>query len=282
MAEVHELQQRLLAAQNADGGWAFRAGGSSWTEPTALALLALGLSSQTADSRAVAWLVKHQNTDGGWPPSGAIPTSTWVTSLCVLALPKTQEHHERLRSATGWLTRAVNPEVSPLKQLLSRAGIPPSKAPGGSPWFPGTAGWVIPTSLSILALLRMNASVATVRQSQSYLLSHRCPDGGWNHGGSPFQRESPASYPETTGLALLSLAHTSPAELRPALRLGEFFLQQPGSLEGWSWLRMGLLAHGCRLEQSGVRPPPRSTRDISLLLLALAAGDAQNPLFLTS
>lgn len=293
MAEVEELQQQLLTAQNADGGWAFQpgrssSGRSSWTEPTALSLLALNLPNvdnppkDVPRARAIAWLAKHQNIDGGWPPTGTVPTSTWVTSLCVLALPKTAEHQPRLRNATEWLMRAINPQLSPLRQLFLRAGIPSAKDPGGSPWYPGTAGWIIPTSITLLALSQMNAPASYLTESQSFLLSHRCPDGGWNHGGSLFRSENSPSYPETTGLALLALAHFSTSDLQPAVRLSQSFLQHPESLEALSWLQMGLLAHSIQPQTPSRLPPPHGIRDIALRLLAVAAMNGPNPLLLTT
>ena len=81
-AEEKLLQQKLLAYQNADGGWGYGKG-SSWTEPTALALLALPIRSE-ARAQASSWLRKMQNPDGGWPPQPSVAESTWVTSLAVL------------------------------------------------------------------------------------------------------------------------------------------------------------------------------------------------------
>jgi hypothetical protein len=154
MAEVDELQHRLLAAQNLDGGWPFLSG-SSWTEPTALALLALESHNDLGSGRdrALSWLVKRQQADGGWAPNDAVQTSTWVTSLVVLALAEVREHAGHSQRAVGWVAGQVYPAASAFQQLLSRVlGISPPKMPGSSPWFPGTAGWVAPTAMSILAL----------------------------------------------------------------------------------------------------------------------------------
>lgn len=255
MAEVDELQRQLLASQNPDGGWPF-ARGSSWTEPTALASLALRLHqhSSRACQAAVSWLERRQNADGGWRPNDAVPTSTWVTSLAILALPNPGE------TAAAWL--AANTYLKS----------------GGSPWFPGTAGWVIPTAVSILAFSKLDRTrfASQIEQSRRYLLSRRCRDGGWNHGGSSFRSENANSYPETTGIALLALAGVPSEQLTAAFRLSDDFLRHPGSAEGLAWLQMGLIAQGRKVVDSQPRRAPRTIRDISLRILALAALDGQN------
>jgi squalene cyclase len=77
MAEAGELQRKLLEAQNADGGWGYE-NGSSWTEPTALALLALEAQQIKGSvyERARAWLRSKQRIDGGWSPGPSVNTST--------------------------------------------------------------------------------------------------------------------------------------------------------------------------------------------------------------
>jgi hypothetical protein len=286
MAEADELQHQLLVAQNADGGWPFRTG-SSWTEPTALALLALESRDELgkARDRALSWLVGRQRADGGWAPNDTVQTSTWVTSLAVLALARAHEHAVRAQRAVGWVAGQMYPDVSAFQQFLSRVlGIGPPKMPGSSPWFPGTAGWVAPTAMSILALSQAayltnhQELVALVKHGQAYLLSRRCCDGGWNHGGSKFRSENATSYPEMTGLALLALEGVPALELAPALRLGDAFLRHPDSPEALSWLQMGLLAHGRTVEVRKVCMPIRTIRDTSLRLLALAAGNGKNRL----
>jgi hypothetical protein len=202
---------------------------------------------------AASWLERRQNTDGGWPPNDAVPASTWVTSLAILALPNVG------KQAGVWLS----------KHIYSKDG--------GSPWFPGTAGWVTPTATSILALSRLdNASFASqIEKGRRFLLSRPCRDGGWNHGGSSFRSENANSYPETTGIALLALAGVPSEQLTAALRLSDGLLKTPGSVEGLSWLQMGLVAQGKKLEDSQPSFQLRTIRDISLRLLALAALDGK-------
>jgi hypothetical protein len=250
MAEVNRLQRQLLASQNPDGGWPFSKG-SSWTEPTALAVLALRLHDHSPGARqaAVSWLERRQNADGGWRPNDAVSTSTWVTSVAILALPNAG------RQAGDWVAAHIY------------------KKAGGAPWFPGTAGWVTPTASSILALSRLDGArfASQIEQGRRYLLSRRCRDGGWNHGGSSFRSENANSYPETTGIALLALNGVPSDQLASAFRLTDDFLKSPGSLEGLSWLQMGLVAQGRKVDDPAPCLQPRTVRDISLRLLALAA-----------
>src|SRR5579864_8985336 len=78
------LVTSLLQAQNPDGGWPYQ-GGSSWTEPTALSLLALGARPEC--THGYAWLAARQRPDGGWSPQPPVDQTTWVTSLVALLPP---------------------------------------------------------------------------------------------------------------------------------------------------------------------------------------------------
>ncbi|HEY3938995.1 MAG TPA: hypothetical protein VGL97_16300 [Bryobacteraceae bacterium] len=134
-------------------------------------------------------------------------------------------------------------------------------------------------ALSQSACLTGNRKLAALAgDGQAYLLSRRCCDGGWNHGGSKFRSENATSYPEMTGLALLALAGAPAPNLAPALRLAEAFLGHPESAEGRCWLQMGLLAHGRTIDMTAFPTCTYTTRDTSLRLLALAAANGKNRL----
>jgi squalene cyclase len=286
-AEAGLLQQSLLIAQNPDGGWAYQEQGTSWTEPSALALLALAAQNDTGPAyiRGRSWLLQTQKTDGGWAPAPAVDTSTSMTSVAVLALADAAFQTPALARGVRWLLEQENGETPALERIaLHFLGAAPPKAPGGSPWFPGTAAWIAPTALSVLALARAArtglAGAADVqrlrpaiKRAQQYLLSRTCRDGGWNHGGSSVRSEDAESYPEMTGLALLALQGVSPAELQRPLRRAEAFLAAPQPTEALSWLQLALMRHGRPVQLASTRPVCRNTRDICLRLLALAGPD---------
>lgn len=287
-AEADQLQQKLLQAQNRDGGWAFQQGtsdhASSWTEPTASALLALAAHRcmGPAYHAGRSWLLKTQRPDGGWAPHPGVDTATSVTSVAVLALCQTPLDPGALIPGVKWVLKHENEQTPLLERLAFRLlGASPPKAPGGSPWFPGTAAWIAPTVMSVLALSRfantgppqavnLDQLESAVKRAQDYILSRKCRDGGWNHGGSPFRSENAESYPEMTGMALLALKNAPPTELHRPLDLAEAFLSRPQPASAFSWLQLALLKHGRKLQ---VWSPPaecRNNLDICLRLLALA------------
>jgi hypothetical protein len=313
-AEAGQLQQTLLNGQNRDGGWPYQPGGlwkdlpksssldsaqtssktsrssppkTSWTEPTALALLALAAqhSQGAAYDAGRSWLLKTQRADGGWAPQPGVDAVTSVTSLAVLALCQAPLHEPALNSGAQWILKNEYGDTPILERLAFRLlGASPPKAPGGSPWFPGTAAWIAPTAMSVLALSRF-ANVApappqpsgqlrsAIKSAQDYILSRKCRDGGWNHGGSTFRSEDAESYPEMTGMALLALSKISSSELERPLRLASAFLNRPQPAAALSWLQLAILKHGHAIPASIAPPICRNTLDVSLRLIALAAAE---------
>jgi hypothetical protein len=284
MAEAVGLQRQLLSAQNADGGWGY-SGGCSWTEPTAFALLALeshGAENQ-AYERGFLWLQRSQRADGGWAPNPSVDVSTWVTSLCLLALSGRALSGRRQNDAIQWLLGQISTGPDPIERFIFRLrGVSRGRQTGGSPWFPGTAAWIAPTVISVLALSQaarqQNRSelCGHVREAQKYILYHRCRDEGWNHGGNPYLSETAVSYPEMTGMALLALYGVPSSELDLPLKLAQVRLASPGSMEAFCWLHLALVRHGRHTGDLQTGLPCRTTRDISLRLLSLAAESRSN------
>src|SRR5271156_4197914 len=109
----------LLETQNPDGGWSYHRGGSSWTEPTCYALLALaadGRSVSEAAQRGVRWLAERQRSDGGWAPRPGVEESTWVTAL-VFFLPRGMARGVDHDRAAAWLLAQTGRESSFVERL---------------------------------------------------------------------------------------------------------------------------------------------------------------------
>ena len=291
VAEARNLQQQLYAAQNPDGGWGFH-GASSWTEPTALALIALHAQTEANDeealSRGYRWLVRSQRRDGGWSPQPGVNVSTWVTSVAALALLQAKRY-SALPAALDWLKGEVKAPDSPVQRLIKRLqyGSISPEIGAGSSWFPGTAAWLYPTAMAVLTFLRASSQLNEKalqelgRKGEDYILSRRCRDGGWNHGGSRYLSEDAFSYPEMTGVALLALEHVDADQLHYPLKRAAAFLQSPNSSEGSSWLQMALVKHQEPITACATSLPCRNTRDIALRLLALSASSPRNILVCT-
>jgi hypothetical protein len=268
----------LLAAQNPDGGWSYR-GGGSWTEPTALALLALSGEAAAIGhrERGVRYLAALQRPEGGWPPRPSVDRSTWVTSLVLLALRDRLSRAARER-AVEWLLGQSGEETRFFHRLRMRLlGLGGDEREGeGWPWFPETAAWVSPTALTILALEKIDAKAVGARLSmaRNFLWSRRCRDGGWNHGSTRALGYDAGSYPETTGQALLAMHGERSPKLPLALTAAQRHLRACRSSSAMSWLRLGLLAHAWPAPAADL--PHRGTMDTALWLIAEQAASGSN------
>ncbi len=160
------------------------------------------------------WLKGLERPDGGWAPHLSVPESTWVTALAVLLLAATKQAPTPSSAHIRWLIEQSGQESSfifRLRQWLMGQKSDYEENPSGWCWFPGTAAWVIPTSLSIVALQKTarqapsSEIAARIESGRKFLLSRTCRDGGWNHGSSRALGYQAVSYPETTGIALLAL-----------------------------------------------------------------------------
>lgn len=256
------MRAELENSQNTDGGWGIRPAAPSWTEPTALAALAL------ANARGIAWLAQTQLPDGGWPPNPNVSRSTWVTAIVAL-LPRKLLGDQRHDLAVQNLLSAMEQRPSTSERVRRwMLGIKPANGPDarGWSWFPGSASWLTPTAMSIIALRRAGAGPDPA--AIEYLWQRQCADGGWNHGSSHALGYEAPSYAETTGLALVALTGTGGPRLDRAIEAASRHADTPLTTEGASWLRIALHLHGCNPGAVNFAAPPRTTIDRALTLLA--------------
>ncbi len=279
---------QLLKTQHPDGGWGYRYN-NSWTEPTCYAILALrsARSDMPAIRRAWDWLLRYQREDGGWAPHPSVDQSGGVTSLAVLALFGIPEFREAAERGVVWLLKQNGEETSGIQRVLRTLTGTRSAATeyAAWPWFPGSAAWVTPTSLAILALskyvdsLYRSAIEERVHDGRQFLLARRCPDQGWNHGGTSRKGENALSYPETTGIALLALSGVTDPSIQGSIARAEILSRSAKSAEGLSWLHLGLKAHGRKPMSAPEYFRDWTINDICLRAIAECSDAGRNPFF---
>lgn len=222
----------LIASQNSDGGWGYRRGGMSYVEPTAFTLIALfgpfaAGGQNVADNRyqavrrALTWLRSQQHSDGGWGVIKDDLSSGWMTYPVVWLLNVmaqvaeltsyygTPEDRDMIDHGRNWILNkgreasvdaTTNAQVKKLFQIESDYR--------GWSWGPGEAGWVIPTSLALIALVVEEP--ATVRETKEvingkdYLRDRACPVGGWNVGNPYMLGKQLPPTADATSFALLA------------------------------------------------------------------------------
>ena len=276
----------LASKQNRDGGWPY-VRGSSWTEPTAYAVLALLAAGGTEPARrGLRWILATQRHDGGWPPQAGIDQSTWVTTLVAL-LPPEQLGASAHARAIAWLLETTGRESTAtyrLREWLLGNPRPPEQEFSGWPWIPDAAAWVGPTSLAVLALDKeyRRRPLPVIREriesGRRFLLARMCQEGGWNHGSVRALGYESRPYPETTGMALAALRGVRSPGTQRGLAVARRFLGECRSADALNWLRLGLLAHG-QLPAGYCHPltiADRTLPDTSLGLLVAEAAKGRD------
>jgi len=160
----------------------------------------------------------------------------------------------------------------------------------GSPWFPDTVSWVVPTAFSILAVNQLPCSCRglehmpfRVNRGMEMLMDRACPSGGWNAGNGVVYGTALAPHPDDTAIALLALRDR---EKDPVVQGSVDYLERvaPTLSSPWSlaWAILALAAH-CRpvssLYTSLVALPGLSSiEDTSRLAVVCLALDQQRTL----
>ena len=203
-----ELQRTLIAAQGADGGWAYYPGRASRLEPTSWALLAISAASAPADhavDRGTAFFRRLPQQQGLIVEAGLPgPNAAW-NGLALLADTSLGD-----RPSDGWRQNLMN-------GLLAARGIAlegPSSVRQDNQlrawsWTEGTFSWIEPTALCLLALKKAGASGATaitrMMDAEAVILDRACTGGGWNYGNANVLGQDLRPYVPTTALALLAM-----------------------------------------------------------------------------
>jgi hypothetical protein len=227
-----------------------------------------------------------QRPDGGWRPHPGVEESTWVTALAALVPEEELGEGARARGL-GWLLDATGAETSPIVRLrrwLMGDRADPDLEFAGWPWLEGSAAWVGPTVVAILALdkeKRLPKARQRVAEGREFLIRRRCAAGGWNYGAPRALGYAAQEYPETTGMALAALRGEPAARMERSIGLARAFLDQCRSADALNWLRVGLTAQGAMPQ--GYRPPEevvcRTVPEIALDLV-VSAGPAGYALLL--
>ncbi len=265
----------LLSRQNRDGGWGFRAGQSSWLEPTAYG--ALALHGTEAAEGAAELLKSWQSPGGAWVASPQTQQPSWASSLALVLKCIRREYDDAWGRGVAWLahSRAKQVPVSSwLDRLLGREpGNVLDHRLAAWPWTPGTAAWIEPTAhaLRALALSLPRYDSPLVRErldlGTRMILDRQCRDGGWNYGNKRVLGEDLESFPETTALALIGLCgRTGPAVERGIERALRHWSARPRGL-AQALLRIAFRMHGVPFEDRAVEVSERT--ETTVLALAV-------------
>jgi hypothetical protein len=183
----------------------YRRQASAYSEPTALAALALQSHGRIqAASKAALWLAGCQRNDGSLGLSASEHQPSWPTGLAVLAWRSLgADWSDNVERALEWIIRVQGDTFENSENLVGHD----TQIPGWS-WVRGTHSWVEPTALNIAALKACDysdheRSVDGIRMLRDRLLSA----GGCNYGNTVVLGQSLKPHVMPTGLTLLALAN---------------------------------------------------------------------------
>lgn len=232
--------------QGTGPGWSYRPGEEPFTEPTALATLALRAIADPPQAARLAeagqWLSTIQKSDGSVGLSGSLPDPPWATPLASLAWAALGGFAKERQRAADFL-------VGFTAKRFNIVGSTPEPDTPEWPWVADTYAWAEPTAMAILALRREGrGSHERVQNGISFLRERAVPSGGWNYGNpTSFEREL-RPLPGPTGLALLALSGAVGREpmVDRALEFLDARIAAVRAPESLSWALLGMAAWNAR------------------------------------
>ncbi len=269
-----DVRRLLLSRRNADGGWGYYPGQTSWLEPTAFAALALH-GSEESDG-AMKLLSGWQTAAGAWVPHPSVSAESWGTFLAVVLKCARKEFDSSWQRGVEWILRNRGKSFR-LQEFINRAlGRKPVNILDNSligwPWCDGTASWIEPTAhaLRALRLSRRNIgrreAIDRIQIGERMIMDRRCVDNGWNYGNKRVLDENLQSFPECTALALIGLCGAEGIDLSASLDRARADWQRPQSPLSTALLRVAMRMHGVPFEDR----PPLVTEKSETTQLALA------------
>jgi hypothetical protein len=190
--------------------------------------------------------------DGSWGAfSRDEEASCWGTALAAITLLQTGGDRVRIRAAVRWLVSARCREASwlwrlKLKTIDKNIRMQPEKFGWG--WVEDTLSWVIPTSMTVIALQQARPIVpgesADLERrlclGKEMLLDRACRAGGWNAGNSAVYDVPLAPHLDATATALLALRDYHSASVTQ--RSLEWLCERVGECPSAYSVAWGLLA----------------------------------------
>ena len=261
-ALLERTQRVLLGRQLRGGGWASQDSQQVSVEPTCWALLALCREAQGPVAPSVNRLLTLQRPNGSWPAIAGDASDSWVTALAVLALLSHGQWKPAHRGL-DWVVKTSGTEGRwwwrwGYRWVPKRVALDPAKY--GWPWTPGTASWVIPTAMALLACQAaypccMPLQVERrVTLGQQMLLDRAIATGGWHAGPGQVYGGTLTPQTEPTAMALLAL---HPWPRLPAVQAALAWLGRRAlelsSVYSLSWALMALAAYGRATEPARTR-----------------------------
>ena len=292
-----ERLYHLASIQNPDGGWGYKAGGSSWLEPTCYTMLVLHGQKAYRGQWERAWtLIRNwQMSDGGCRPTGQVNRSNWTTALWTTLHAVAGIRDAKAEAALNWLLDRKGAEGALWRRIVESTK-PRTEGYNtqlfGWPWFPDTNSWIEPSVHAVVALKRMywvapgrkhprhTDIKLRARLGEQMILDRRCVDGGWNYGARLALGIALESYPESTGVALLGLQGNKALAVRNGLAVAHKQLPETRSPLARAWLELSLRLHGMPAPEP--KPGHEPPKDILVAALqALGCPDGNHALLRT-
>ncbi len=187
------------------GGFANRPGEDDRPDATAWAVAALRASGSNPVlvGPACTRLAGNQQPDGRVCVSPQNPEAWWPTPLAVMAWQGISRFDDSRSRALDFLLNSSGRHWARARDNV--VGHDPSLK--GWSYIEGTHSWVVPTSLTLLALkASMLGGHERAVQAVAMLLDRRLPSGGWNYGNTKIFGRDLYAMPDTTGMALDALS----------------------------------------------------------------------------